>query len=560
MNLFSKIIILLSLALALALSGCGSSVAGGTVQPPSVIFSTYLGGHTSCLLGEEPLTFAQDCACDSQGDVYVTGTTQVSDLPVKNAFQPAPAPNSAKSAFVAKYGPTGELLWCTYLGGRQESGGVAIAALPDGGAAVTGITTSDNFPTFHPCQEHLNGLSDYFVAAFDAQGRLTYSTYLGGSGTEGEADALFADDSNNGNHLAADDNGLVYLTGETDSAGGEEEIKYPVTENALQKDLAGDTDAVVSVINPQVQGRDSLLYSSFLGGADNEKGHAVAVEGAGGHFAVAGYTKSRNFPTTPNGYRSAPAPQGFISNAFVVRFGVESPGVLDSAYQMSYSTYLGANSSEARDETYSITLDNRGRIIATGRTQSPDYPMRGAYLPSIYNRAPYLEPETSGDQPYLVKIDPELSGTQSLVYSSFLGGGQASGEGGGFGTGVAVDGRGAAYVAGEINSPGIPYKYSPTPQEAPQLFPYTWNAFFPALQGQYDVFLMKIGPTGSVLEYSTFWGGQESDRSYGLAIDPWGNTAVSGLTFSRDFPLQNPAQTWPGNAGHQNAFISKFKL
>ena len=54
------------------------------------------------------------------------------------------------SAFVAKYDPVGKLLWCTYLGGNQQSKGVGVAAMPDGGVAVAGLTTSDAsgpFPT-----------------------------------------------------------------------------------------------------------------------------------------------------------------------------------------------------------------------------------------------------------------------------------------------------------------------------------------------------------------------------------------------------------------------------
>ena len=55
----------------------------------------------------------------------------------------APAPDSTMSAFVAKYNPAGQLLWCTYLGGNNQSMGVGVAAMPNGGVAVVGITTSD---------------------------------------------------------------------------------------------------------------------------------------------------------------------------------------------------------------------------------------------------------------------------------------------------------------------------------------------------------------------------------------------------------------------------------
>ena len=76
------------------------------------------------------------------GEYYVTGATTVSDLPVTNAYQPNPR-GSTMSAFVAKYNEAGQLLWCTYLGGNNQSMGIGVAAMPNGGVAVVGITTSN---------------------------------------------------------------------------------------------------------------------------------------------------------------------------------------------------------------------------------------------------------------------------------------------------------------------------------------------------------------------------------------------------------------------------------
>ena len=98
----------------------------------------------------------------------------------------------------------------------------------------------------------------------------------------------------------------------------------------------------------------------------------------------------------------------------------------------------------------------------------------------------------------------------------------------------------------------------PSNLTAPQTFPYTPNAFLQAPQGSEDAMLMQINPSGDNLDYSTYLGGTLSDRTYGLAVDPDGNVVLTGLTFSSDFPLQNPAQTWPGNANYQNAFVTEF--
>ena len=104
------------------------------------------------------------------------------------------------------------------------------------------------------------------------------------------------------------------------------------------------------------------------------------------------------------------------------------------------------------------------------------------------------------------------------------------------------------------------WQYVPSghPVEAPQEFPYTPDALLTALQGSWDAICMQIAPDGATLGYSTYLGGIDSDRTYGLAVDPADNVVLAGLTFSADFPLRNPAQTWPGNTGCQNAFVTKF--
>jgi hypothetical protein len=70
---------------------------------------------------------------------------------------------------------------------------------------------------------------------------------------------------------------------------------------------------------------------------------------------------------------------------------------------------------------------------------------------------------------------------------------------------------------------------------------------------------MQNDSGGATLGYSTCLGGKDSDRTYGLAIDPAGNVVLTGLTFSADFPLKNPAQTWPGNTGSERV-VTKFSV
>jgi hypothetical protein len=555
---------------AIACGGCSSVFAQTSsrdVATPHLVFSTYLGGATACADCSDVRTFAQNAASDAWGNTYVTGATTVSDLATPFACQGKPAPHSTLSAFVVKYDAYGRLLWCTYMGGNKQSMGVGVAVMPDGGVAVGGMTQSDGsepFPTLNAFQKtYAGGKSDYFVSVFDAKGKLRYSTYLGGSDLDGEVNDMtgnYEDNGTNGNNIGVDANGLVYLTGITKSRGGPPPaIKFPVTRNAIQPDMKSDNkNAFLCILDPAKSGQASLLYCSFLGGSGDDNGHGIAVNANGSAIAVAGFTSSTDFPTTPNGYQSTPPPDGFNSNGFVAQFQVAQYciGSVSCHYKMQYSTYLGGQLNEGgggpRTDTYGIGLDSMGLIVAAGRTQDADFPMT-PYGPSIYNSAPYLLPGKSGDQPYLVKINPWMTGKASLAYSTFLGGD-------GFGTVVAVDPWGNGWVAGENDADGIVYTPSRYPVESPKLFPYTKNALIPShlgAEGVRHAILMQTTLDGASLGYSTYLGGTLSDRSYGLAADRVGNVVVSGLTFSQDFPLKNPAQGWPPGS-IQNAFVTKF--
>ncbi len=520
-----------------------------------MIFSTYLGGVVPCSDQGKALTYAQNTASDKNGNIYVIGATEVSDLPVLNPFQPTPAADSTESVFVAKYDPRGKMLWCTYLGGNRQSVGLGIAVMPGGGVAVAGLTSSNEegtFPLANPFQpKYQGGASDYFVTVFDADGHMEYSTYLGGSGAEGTSTDTFADDSNNGNNIAVDAQRLLYVTGTTSSED------FPVMPADNTK-LAGKSDAFLAIIDPSKIGNASLRYSRFIGGKDNDKGHSITLKSDGSSIVVAGYTQSSDFPLTPNALSPTCPDAGFTSNGFVSQFiphiGTGLP------YALQYSTYLGSSDKSARDDAYAVALDSNGNILVSGRTQSYGFPMLDSSHASIYNSAPYLQAPTSNDEPYLVKIDPWQSGADSLIYSTFLGGGSADSTmgGGGFCTSIAFSPDGTVFVAGEISSFGIEYVPSSTPVEAPNLFPYTKNALFTDQQGNWDAMLMAISPSGSTLTYSTFFGGQGNDRAYGLCVDLFGGIVMSGLTFSADLPLMNAAQDWPGNEGQQNAFIARF--
>ena len=137
----------------------------------SLIYSTYLGGGDDDIGG--------GIAVDGSGNAYVTGSTNSPDFFVTVGAYDSTY-NGGYDAFVAKFSPSGTLIYSTYLGGGSDDYGNGIAVDGSGNAYVTGTTSSSDFPTLNPYQTD-QGSEDAFVTKLSISGNsLIYSTYLGG--------------------------------------------------------------------------------------------------------------------------------------------------------------------------------------------------------------------------------------------------------------------------------------------------------------------------------------------------------------------------------------------
>ena len=159
-----------------------------------------------------------------------------------------------------------------------------------------------------------------------------------------------------------------------------------------------------------------------------------------------------------------------------------------------------------------------------GSTNSPDFPIQNP-----------LQPALGGSlDAFVAKLN--RAGSQ-LVYSTYLGGSSSD-----FGGGIAVDHSGQAYVTGLTGSTDFPIQ----------------NPLQSALGGgSSDAFVSKLNRAGSQLVYSTYLGGTDFEDGSGIAVDRFGQAYVTGLTFSTDFPTQNPLQSAFGG-GFSDAFVAKL--
>ena len=239
------------------------------LDPTMLVYAGYIGGS-----GED---WGDSIALDRDGNAYVTGWTDSSEVSFPEIVGPDLTYNGGVAdAFVAKVNAAGTaLVYAGYIGGADWDGGHDIALDNSGSAFVTGHTgsTEASFPEIvGPDLTYNYGLFDAFVAKVTTDGTaLIYAGYIGGGG-EDQAD-----------DIAVDNNGNAYITGATSSEEG-----FPVTSWPDLTYNGGRFDAFVAKVTTD---GTALVFAGYIGGADEEVGHQIAVDELGNVY-VTGHTGS----------------------------------------------------------------------------------------------------------------------------------------------------------------------------------------------------------------------------------------------------------------------------
>jgi FG-GAP-like repeat/Beta-propeller repeat len=298
----------------------------------SVLFTTIIGG------GQFDL--ARSIKIDDDGSMVLLGETNSSSFPTVNPYQGSNA--GGYDLCVVRLSADGQSLeYSSYLGGSSVESAAGVAIQSAGGIVVSGSSTSSDFPTVNSLYGD-NGSSDAIVAALSSDGStLLFSTYIGGS----SSDVCLA--------LAVGADDQIVFAGTTHSPD------FP-TASPIQAFGGGGRDAFVTTLSAD---GGALLYSTYLGGGNEDEAHAVAVDHLG-YMYVAGLTASVNFPTAS----PIQTHQG-TADAFVCQLH-------PSLTQPLFSTYLGG---PARDFANAIALDDQFHLLVTGTTESPQFPLVNAF-------------------------------------------------------------------------------------------------------------------------------------------------------------------------------------
>ena len=395
-------------------------------------------------------------------------------------------------------------------------------------AYVAGDTNSATFPvTGGAYSTKLGGpngggalSADVFVAKLNPTGTvLVYSTYIGGSGYDV------------GNGIAVDALGNAYITGRTFSTD------FPTTLNALQPTSGGLNDAFAVKLNPA---GSALVYSTYLGGAGDEYGNAIAIDGAGDAY-IAGKSTSttKPDPNNPGGVIvDWPGTAGALqtSNAggadliggggggFITEINPTGTAVL-------FRTFLGNTSVT---EVRGIAVDATG-VYITGLTSGGNFQIAPNAPYKVFGGGIGTGTNPTNRDAFVAKLNPTGS---ALLYSTYLGGNDFDET-----YAIAVDQNHNAYITGDTSSTN---------------FPVTTGAYQTHLNGASDTFVAKLNPAGDTFTYVTLLGGGQAEIGLAIAVDSTGDAFITGATYSSDFPTTAGTVTAPSNVGAGATFLTEF--
>ncbi len=458
----------------------GSAVDSGT----AMVFSTYLGAD----MADE----ANEIALAADGDVVVAGWTSSNVFP-----GPDNAPLHGIDVFIARLAADGSSLdYVLHIYPPDLNApdyGLAVAVDAVDNAYVTGWVESAGFPvTAGAYDESYNGSGDAFVTSVSPAGTLNYSTFLGGS------------DTDLANDIVVDEAGFAYVAGSTWSTDFLTATVGPVAQRS----------AFVAVLSPTGQG---LPYAALIGGSGQDEATALALQDE--RLLVGGWTRSEDWPTSAGAF--ARAFQGGLTDGFLLSTSVPTLTV-------AYNTYLGGAD---EDRVFGVALDAIGRPLATGSTDSEDFPISPGAFDDLLN-------DGLCDSCYDAFALRLSSSGSALSYSTFLGGRVEE-----QGNDLVAEPGGGVTVVGSTQSPD---------------FPTTADAWDASLDGLKDGFVARLTGGGGGLGYGSYLGGSGDDEIASI-ISQGAILTLGGHTDSTDYPTTAGAYDVTHNGDH-DAFITRLNL
>ncbi|WP_344822161.1 PKD domain-containing protein [Rurimicrobium arvi] len=459
---------------------------------PKVIFATFTGSTAD--------NWGFTATYDRNGNMYAGGSVSAvggTSFPVTTgAFQTTwgGGTSSTGNLFPAdmaimKINTDGTTkIYATYIGGSDNDQPHSMIVDESDNLIIAGRTYSANYPVSATAYDRTwNGGADLVVTVLNSAGTgINGSTYIGGSGddcvnidaqefTGGSLKHNYGDDARS--EVIIDRNSNIYVASCTNSSN------FP-TQSPILGSIQGQQDAVLVKLNSNVS---SLLFSTYLGGSDDDAGYVLALNKAQTSVFIAGGTNSSDFPTTAAAYQ--PAYAG-ATDGFILKISNSAP------YTLQAGSFLGKGS---YDQIYGVAVDDKDFVYVMGQTLGGTFPVSSGV---------YSNPNSSQ---FVMKMMNNLSG---YVFSTVFGSGNSSA------TNISpvaflVDTCENIYISGWGGTlGGSAFPNTGTTNG----MPITSSAFQTSTDG-FDFYFIVLNKDASSLVYGSYYGRSSTNPMLGEHVD-----------------------------------------
>jgi hypothetical protein len=414
-------------------------------------------------------------------------------------------------AFVTKLDPNGKLIWSTLLGGPNYDRAYAVKVDMSGNIYLAG-RAGPQFPVKNGFQPTFKGYNT--GSAYGQQN--AFVAKLNSSGN-----VLWASYCGTGEmirDLDIDPSGSIYVVSGYAPQYGQALQPSAWFSTAFQKTPPGNTDLVIAKVATD---GSAVRWATYLGGSSWENTKSSIRVDPSGNLVILCDTESSNMPV-PNGYQRT---NRGVGDAYLAKMKSDGTGLI-------WATYFGGSNREL-NETHHLAVDRSGNVYIGLTTSSTDAPTTAGAYRRTYSGSGMSSNHAVGDA-----IIAKFSPVGQLLASTYVGGSDGDGP-----QGLAVDAGGNVYFSGGTVSAD---------------FPDTPNAAQASKKAGEDAFAVRLRADFSALDYSTFLGSSGDDEGRVIWADQAGNMYVGIEMRGSDFPLIKNALQASYGGGTADVVLAKL--
>ena len=316
--------------------------------------------------------------CLHNDTVYLSGGDISNTLGTTGVAQSSFAPFYS-APFLAKFSPSGSLMWCTYVGANYKSG-TSATCFVDQSNNIYALTANDTFSSFvatagaHKTVQ--SGGLDAVIIKYNSQGQKIWGTYIGGKKDDAVSGAIYMEN---------DLTGALYVLGSTYSDSG------IATSGAFHSTLSSAMDAMLIKFDTS----GNRIWGTYIGGDSTDNAQSITQDGHKNIY-ISGFTNSKTNIATTGAYQSSLGDP--LGDMFLMKFNVGGNRI--------WGTYFGG---EKYDVGYGLSNDSSGNVFICGSTES---------MSNIADTGAFQKTIGGNDDGFLAAFSP----TGKKMWSSYYGG------------------------------------------------------------------------------------------------------------------------------------------